>query len=239
MKILVLGDIHGKTHWKNVIEKEQPDLTIFLGDYVSSHEYIDAATQITNLEAIMQYKEENKDSVILLRGNHDMQHCGYYWAKCSGLYPPVAQYLSKHRDRFLSLTQWIYIKDNIIFSHAGISTEWMKWYDIKSVNEINALEPSEIFGFTPCKLSDYNGISATQPCTWIRPQTLMECALEDYIHVVGHSTVEKIVEVSNLIKEKYPEYKCKAPIWLCDNFPSQYLVINDNEFIVMDYDEAI
>ena len=40
MKIVVLGDIHGLTVWKDIIDKEQPDQVIFLGDYVSSHEGI-------------------------------------------------------------------------------------------------------------------------------------------------------------------------------------------------------
>lgn len=41
MKILILGDIHGRTIWKQIIENENPDKIIFLGDYVSTHEDID------------------------------------------------------------------------------------------------------------------------------------------------------------------------------------------------------
>ena len=133
MKLLVLGDNHGRPQWEEIIEKEQPDLTIFLGDYVSSHESIDSASQITNLEKILQYKESHMDSVILLRGNHDTQHLGYSWAECSGYFPHVGEYLMKNKDRFLSLTQWIYIYNDIIFSHAGISKEWIKYYEIENV----------------------------------------------------------------------------------------------------------
>ena len=35
--ILVLGDIHGRTIWKDIIDTENPDLIIFLGDYVTTH----------------------------------------------------------------------------------------------------------------------------------------------------------------------------------------------------------
>ena len=38
MRTLVLGDIHGKTIWKDIIKKENPDKVIFLGDYVTTHE---------------------------------------------------------------------------------------------------------------------------------------------------------------------------------------------------------
>ena len=70
MKILVLGDIHGRTIWKDIIEKENPDKIIFLGDYVSTHDNISADQQLSNLNNILNYKEESSDKVILLRGNH-------------------------------------------------------------------------------------------------------------------------------------------------------------------------
>ena len=80
MKILVLGDIHGRTIWKDIIKKENPDKVIFLGDYVATHDNISSKEQIANLEEILAYKEANSSKVILLRGNHDIQHLGYYWA---------------------------------------------------------------------------------------------------------------------------------------------------------------
>ena len=72
-KILVLGDLHGRLFWKEIIEKENPDKIIFLGDYVSTHEGISAEQQLSNLEEILTYKENNPDKVILLRGNHKIQ----------------------------------------------------------------------------------------------------------------------------------------------------------------------
>ena len=98
MKILVLGDIHGRIIWKDIIDIENPDLTIFLGDYVTTHEHITASQQIVNLEAILQYKEENLNKVILLRGNHDLQELGYYWAECSGFDYEVANYMKENKD---------------------------------------------------------------------------------------------------------------------------------------------
>ena len=70
MKTLILGDIHGRTIWKEIIEKENPDKVIFLGDYVDTHQFISPRDQIENLEEILTYKEKNPDKVILLRGNH-------------------------------------------------------------------------------------------------------------------------------------------------------------------------
>lgn len=235
MKLLVLGDNHGRPQWEEIIKKEQPDLTIFLGDYVSSHESIDSASQITNLEKILQYKESHMDSVILLRGNHDTQHLGYSWTECSGYFPHVGEYLMKNKDRFLSLTQWIYIYNDIIFSHAGISTEWLKVANISSIEEINNIEPDNRFGFWPCKMSDFYGISPTQPCTWIRPQTLVEYMPEGITQVVGHSPVKVICNVGIEAREKY-NIKC-PDLWCCDALPEQYLIIENDEFKVINNDK--
>ena len=54
MKILILGDIHGRTIWKDIIEKESPDKVIFLGDYVSTHDNISADQQLSNLNNILR-----------------------------------------------------------------------------------------------------------------------------------------------------------------------------------------
>lgn len=70
MKILVLGDIHGRDCWTNIVANEPCDKVIFLGDYVSTHDNITEEQQITNLDRILTYKIANPDKVILLRGNH-------------------------------------------------------------------------------------------------------------------------------------------------------------------------
>lgn len=238
MKTLVLGDIHGRTCWKDIIEIEQPDKVIFLGDYVSTHEGISEEQQITNLREIMDYKIENQDKVILLRGNHDMQHCGFNWAECSGLYPKVQEYMTEIIDEFLELTHWIHIDDNIIFSHAGISQVWFNNCELNSVTEINDMLPTCKFGFTG-KFSDYTGISTTQPPTWIRPQTLVYCAFPDYIYVVGHTPVKNIcdiVEYAKTVGLPDPEDVADTQIWCCDNLPKEYLIIEDKQFKVKKYE---
>lgn len=236
MKVLVLGDIHGRDCWKKIIEKESPDKVIFLGDYVSTHEDITAETQINNLRDILDYKISQADNVILLRGNHDMQHLGYHWAECSGYDSRVANEMMNIKDEFLNLSQWIYQMDNIIFSHAGISTEWLEQVIKVKIEEINNIEPNWYFGFWPSKMSDYYGISPTQPPTWIRPQTLVEYMPKDYIQVVGHTHHACVFNFGQWAKGYYENTNC-PDLWCCDALPNQYLIINDNEFIVKNYDE--
>ena len=235
MKILVLGDIHGMGCWEPIIEKENPDLTIFLGDYVSTHGLITDKQQVDNLRRILEYKEENPDNVILLRGNHDMEAL-YYWAEC---YPVTGEFVKTfmrlNEERFLNNTQWIYLYKNICFAHAGVSSIWMENNNIKSLEDINTLEPSEVFAFTG-KMSDYTGDSSTQPLTWIRPWTLVDCGYKGVIHVVGHTSVKPGIRN---IKEEYvkqsfskEELDQLVDVWCCDQLPREYLIIDNDKFIV-------
>lgn len=258
-KILILGDIHGKLIWYDIIQKENPDKIIFLGDYVTTHKSVSSEQQLSNLEDILNYKEEHLDKVILLRGNHDIQMLGYYWAECTGWDQKVYEGMIPMMDRFLSLTQWIYqIPDtNIICSHAGISEKFLdnvcKYFKSKDgwdfniydseqlISHINDIEPCELFGFTPLHYSDYTGESETQPCTWIRPYTLLRHGLKDIIHIVGHTPVSEILNLKERVYQKSKEtfgdkylsdIKEYAEVWCCDCLEDkQYLIIENNKFI--------
>ena len=50
---------------------------------------------------------------------------------------------SYNKNRFLDNTQWIYIDNKTIFSHAGISQVWMNNSRKENVHDINKLETSE------------------------------------------------------------------------------------------------
>ena len=239
MKILVLGDIHGRGCWEPIIEKENPDLTVFLGDYVSTHGLITEKQQIDNLERILQYKEENPDTVILLRGNHDCESL-FYWAECYPATGPVVKaYMTKNKERFLNNTQWIYLYKNICFSHAGVSSIWMKNNNIKSLEDINTLEPSEKFAFTG-KMSDFTGVSPQQPPTWIRPYTLVDVGYKGVIHVVGHTNVGPLRNYKNeYVKSgmySQVELDKLVDVWCCDTLPREYLIIDNDKFIVKKYE---
>lgn len=236
MKVLILGDLEGRSIWKEIIKTETPDITVFLGDYVASR-CVTPEKELETLQEVMDYKESNSDEVILLRGNHDVEPL-YYWGKCYPQAPKLtSEWLIENKDRFISNTQWIYqIPDtNIICSHAGISKKFLDnvckyfksrdgWdfniYDTDQlIKHINNIEPCELFGFTG-DYFDSCGESPQQPCTWIRPSTLSTCAIDDYTQVVGHTRIYK--------PYKYSE---NPEIWLCDALDyNGYLVIEDGKF---------
>lgn len=243
MKTLILGDIHGRLIWQDIVKNENPDKIIFLGDYVSTHKRISSDQQISNLEDILDFKTKNDDKVILLRGNHDMQHLGYYWARCGNLDNNVMMFMANpiFKSKFLELTNWLYFDESskTIFSHAGISDIWLKSvenYVMKNnklvfqntdalINSINNIEPCELFAFTPENNYDYYGDSETQPLTWIRPGTLCFCNVKGYDQVIGHTVTGKIVNMQQATRGK-------QNIWLCDSLEyANYLIIEDGKYI--------
>ena len=229
-KIVVLGDIHGRTVWKEILAKESPDKVIFLGDYVGSHDDIDAQVQLDNLYAILNYRVYEK---ILLRGNHDMQHLCYHWAGCSGLDRVVADEMYDIKPQFLARTRWAYQEivggKKVIFSHAGISKAWIngviRVVDIEQpdwIDELNRICPSKRFGFNG-EPGDVYGDSPMQPCTWIRPEALTGNGIDGYTQVVGHTPQDSVKEI------KVNDTDC---LWLCDALGNNsYLVIEDGQFI--------
>ena len=114
MKTLALGDIHGRDCWKQIIEKEAPDRVIFLGDFITTHELYSEDDQLQQLREILEYKRQHPNTIIL-RGNHDLDGLGYYWAGC---YPAPGRKIHAFMDRtkplgqeFLRLTQWIHVEE--------------------------------------------------------------------------------------------------------------------------------
>ena len=239
LRILTFGDIHGRGIWKDVIDREgidNLDLIVFLGDYFSSREDIPVDLQEENFRHIVEFKNMYPDKVVLLRGNHDMEACKYYWAEC---YPSHhSKWVYENKEWFLENTQWVLQIDDVVFSHAGITKRWYEdmceaYPEITCFEDINKIEPSEMFGFRPCKLSDYYGESETQPCTWIRPAFLCEYGFPEIRYVVGHSTVKAITECRKALIEQYGDLIdwAKCEIWLCDTLPREYLIIDHGEFI--------
>lgn len=230
-RYLVIGDIHGRPIYKDIIKKESPDQVIFLGDFASSHENISPNKQIEEFDWAIDYKNQHPNTIIL-RGNHDCEAMGYHWAEC---YPKAEGYdmWAERKQIWLDNTQWIYIDEDLktIFSHAGVSQIWMDDSRIKSVYEINNLEPSELFGFIPESSFDTYGNSVTQPPTWIRPQSLCKCNVREWDQVVGHTQVT--TDIINIRKAT----KKNRNIWLCDALSlSRYLIIENGTFIPSKYE---
>ena len=230
MKTLILGDIHGRTCWKQIIKEENPDFVIFLGDYVTTHDDTSVDQQVNNFLEIIEYKKSHLDSTILLWGNHDCQMMGYSWAEMSGWDYHLYHELSKinFKDLLLEFGQLAYIQDNVVYSHAGISKYWLENIShCSNLQEVCTLQPDERLAYNyDTGYGGGYGDSISQSPIWIRPASLINSLIDGITQVVGHTPVVSISNVKELVEE------CTEIVYLCDNLPNEYLINENNQFTI-------
>lgn len=225
MRLVAIGDPHGKDVWKRIVDKEKSATEfIFLGDYFDSFD-IPFNTQMVNFLDICQFKKDNSDTVILLAGNHEIHYL--IDEKYSGYQNLYAQQI---RAALKSAPlQACHIFDDILFIHAGMTKTWAKDHainlaDIETYTNLLFEMSPESFGFTPCpkkKMSQYSDPSGDEICQspmWVRPKSLLDDKLKGYRQVVGH-TPQKDITI-----------KDGVAFTDCLDFTNQYLVIEDGEF---------
>jgi predicted phosphodiesterase len=198
MKTVILGDIHGRPHWKDIVVNEQPNRVIFIGDYFDSYDNYTAAEQMWNFEQIINFKESGKAEIIILIGNHDYHYMRgvteHYSGYQHGAAPAIQQLLEDNKHHL----QMCYQMGIFMFSHAGISKEWLLlhgWnneYVSDFVNDMWKYKPNT---FAFAGRDPYGGSIISSPI-WIRPSSLQKAnrdTLRDqFIQVVGHTEQNKI-----------------------------------------------
>ena len=197
-KTVILGDTHGRDCWKQIVASESPDRVIFIGDYFDSFDNT-AVEQMHNFQEIIDWKQSGQSEVIMLIGNHDYHYMRgvtqYYSGYQSGARPAIEQLLYENKNHM----QMAYGMNGCIFSHAGVSSDWLKihGYDNESnlidwINDMWKYKPN-VFGFAG---RDPYGDSNISSPIWIRPHSLQKAnrdTLRDqFIQVVGHTTQGKI-----------------------------------------------
>jgi hypothetical protein len=122
--ITVIPDVHGRSFWKEVNEKDEK--IVFLGDYIDPYpaEEISRSEALANFEEILELKKKYPDKVVLLIGNHDWQYIAqtntrsrYDWEN--------DKYIRNLYNDNKDLFNLYYVQDDYLFSHAGISTRWL------------------------------------------------------------------------------------------------------------------
>lgn len=142
-KVLIVPDVHGREFWKDPVKNSlsNVDKIVFLGDYLDPYpqEGIDFLTALKNFEEIIKLKKSNSDKVILLYGNHDCHYCDYLSDSifpCSRFeerfYNRVSNIFKNNKDLF----QFFYKEGKYLFSHAGISKEWIRKYCNCTLSEL-------------------------------------------------------------------------------------------------------
>jgi DNA repair exonuclease SbcCD nuclease subunit len=211
MKLVAIGDIHGRNIWKQIVVKEHDaDEFVFVGDYFDSFT-VKGPDQINNFLDIIEFKKQSKVPVTLLIGNHD--HHYYPGVDDSGtsgyqtLLAPSIKHVVGDNKQYL---QAAYQVGEFVFTHAGLSSEWLD-DTIKDWNVDNVVEKvNELFQYQPGKIAyrSYKqigdqvygaqgyGNESFQGLIWIRPSALMNAnkktLRKKIIQVVGHTPQDTI-----------------------------------------------
>lgn len=125
---IAIGDIHGRTNWKKIVEEHPDDRIVFLGDYCDPYEPMRNFNVLSNLLDIIELKTKRKDDIVLLLGNHDMHYLydefsiGSRYNK--GIAEPIKCLFEERREYF----KFAYQEGDTLFTHAGVSILWWNKY---------------------------------------------------------------------------------------------------------------
>ena len=198
-KVVFIGDIHGRTIWKKIIDLEpDADRYIFFGDYFDPYEPIPFEVQAQNFRDIINLKVRLGERVVLLLGNHDY----HYYADVR----PYSRYNFRNASAIKSLLmenlqvfQIAFQFGNFLCSHAGVSSTWLDtwfpngwvWKGIdRMINSLHDEKP-EAFDYFEGDRSGY-GEDERQGPLWIRPKALnssIKSSELPNIQIVGHTQI--------------------------------------------------
>jgi hypothetical protein len=223
-KIVIIGDIHGRTMWKEILKREE-DATryIFLGDYLDPYNLpleavvnpygpLTPARLVDNFKEILDFKLSNRKKVNLLVGNHDL-HYMVNTLRGSRYDHDVAELLSTELDLKKlvknDVLQLCYNTGNMWFSHAGFTNTWLRdnrlKLDEKEINDhfkelILSNCPKNPYGFIDRDyMTDIFGDDIYQGPLWIRPRALKHDSPADIIQLIGHTQNNLNVTISKVM----------------------------------------
>lgn len=126
---IIIPDVHGRTFWREAVSGHENENIIFLGDYLDPYpsEGITPNMAYGELMAIIDFKKNHMDNVVLLLGNHDL---GYLDPEINTVrrdkMGATRNYKILHDN--LHLFELVHIAEiggkRVLFSHAGIRNTW-------------------------------------------------------------------------------------------------------------------
>lgn len=204
---IAIGDMHGKDCWKELLDCEF-DNAYFVGDYFDNYEQTPAIRQINNFKEICNVARKDP-RIHLCFGNHDYHYMrGNEGDRYSGFQHYSHLDIQEAIESNVDLLNLIYIQDNTIISHAGVTKTWLKIIN-KSLSEVNqAFRENRSI----CIFDGYNcyGDDVTQSPIWVRPRSLLQDCIEGYSQIVGHTKMEDITTIENITFTDVLDTKIKA-----------------------------
>lgn len=232
MKLVAVGDVHGRDTWKEIYEKERPDIFLFIGDYWDSFD-IKWEQQVNNFLDIIELKKRNPKNVILIIGNHDFHYmaaCLDAYEQYAGFQETYARAISFIMQESLPHMQIAYKHGDFLFTHAGVTATWVRnqtqLYKLDKPTISNIEEwLNDLFKYKPLAYGFVEGTntygdSKLSSPIWVRPRSLMAnpFGLKELKQVVGHTGHDTLT----IVKDLY--YFIDTMGW-----SEQYLIIENDQ----------
>ena len=224
MSLVIIGDIHGRPIWTNIVSRHPNAEIIFLGDYFDSKEGMTGSEQIENFNKIIGFKKSWPKKVTLLLGNHDYHYLPFAGETYSGYQYAFAMDIRKALEQATGQKLLKICKSHrgYLFSHAGLTKTWCLRNDIPISNPVNAVNNlfyrnPGAFRFSPGPRFDSSGNEPEQGPLWVRPPSLFADNLPGATQVVGHTQRKTIQFLEGVIVVDVLSYSCN------------YLEINSNK----------
>ena len=223
-KLIVIGDVHGLTKWRKVIDKH-PDAFryVFLGDYCDPYDAsITDERVIDNFIDIINFKKLYPERVILLLGNHDMHYLASDTPKGSRYNLSLSMMLN---DLFVgnkAFFQLAYVCNRLLFTHAGVLKSWLEEFSDNTqfiAEQIN--ERSDDQALLQCGFLR-GGLSLVGGPLWADLEEFTtDELLPGLVQIVGHNRVSTIqVKGSSIQSTGY--------VVFCDSLhKDNYLVVEN------------
>ena len=203
IKTIIIGDVHGSTYWKEVVDENHGSRYIFMGDYIDPYREISTKDLIDNLKDIIELKKERPDDVVLLLGNHDMHYIDADFEMSSRFDDKIKEEAKILFLRNIHLFAFAFQEGNYIFTHAGISQKWFL-EDFKGDVTKNIAEqlnnpdmPAEqIRALHQAGQARCGRWSTTGGIFWADISELND-PLQGFVQYTGHNRVDDIREFEN------------------------------------------
>lgn len=183
-KILVVPDVHGRDFWKEPCNKWDGQI-IFLGDYHDPYNWqCNNHDSLVNLCELVDFYNNNADRCIFLLGNHDCSYIGNH-ITCRYDIHQAKEVTILLRQLPIKL---MYIQNNIIFTHAGITNDWLRYNDLSIDDLLYMHNDDDRLNQVSAFRSGYNKYSSP---IWCDVREFDSCEIPDkYYQIFGHTQLE-------------------------------------------------
>ena len=241
MKVLVIPDIHSRKFWRQAIANniDKVDKIIFLGDYLDPYpeeikntpelmeckDFYDSENLLKMLEDIISLKRNEPDKYILLTGNHTDS---YIWPKFNAATRTDYKNWEKYHKFFsenLEHFNLVWIENDVIFSHAGISEGWANqvWNYMSRKGELSSVIEIAVM-LQEIPLNEFDGVSLISDISFYRGgySQYGSCEwadLREHIDIKNSSNNNIIPNGEDGIYQVFGHTQLKSPLitekWTC------------------------